>query len=175
MAKRGADRPAALRSIEQVDPKLRESLAVLARGATPATHVAVAANYWRLRVYDAAYTHYDDAVRLDKKDAAALEGRARVWRQWGLNTWALSDVHRSLFYEPKNPEALNTLGTILQQAGQCVEARTAYAAALRLKPDADWARENLGRLICVGTTNQRSHVDDQITSRAITSTTQSKR
>ena len=79
---------------------------------------------------------------------AAWDGRARVWRHWGLTQYALSDVHRAIFYGPGRPEALNTLGTILEQAGQCDEAREAYSKALKLDPSAEWAKTNLDRLEC---------------------------
>jgi Flp pilus assembly protein TadD len=61
---------------------------------------------------------------------------------------ALSDVHRAIFYGPDEAAPRNTLGTILEAAGQCSGAREAYADALTRNPDATWARENLSRLAC---------------------------
>jgi tetratricopeptide (TPR) repeat protein len=150
VAKRAAERPEALPSIERLDKPLREALAALGRQETPAAHLAVAQNYWRLRVYDAAFDHYSDALTLDPKNVVALDGRARVWRHWGMTGPALSDVHRALYYGPNRPDALNTLGTILEAAGQCAGARDAYARAASVDPAATWAKSNLDRLHCEG-------------------------
>ena len=48
--------------------------------------------------------------------------------------------------------------SILESAGQCVEARAAYLAALKLDPSAEWAKSNLARLSCGGST--RRHLSD---------------
>lgn len=133
-------------SIERLDPELREALASLDTLASAHAHVVVGQRYWRLRVYDAAYDHFSDAIRLDPKNVAAWEGRARVWRDWHLPGPALSDVYRARFYGPNRPEVLNTLGTILEQVGHCDAARDAYASALKRDPAATWARDNLARL-----------------------------
>ena len=134
------------RSIEALDPQLREALAALASHPTAPAHVRVGQEYWRLKVYDAAYDYFSDALRLNPKSIGAWEGRARVWRDWRLTAPALSDVYKARFYGPDRPEVLNTLGTILEQAGQCSAARDAYASALKLNPSASWARDNLQRL-----------------------------
>jgi tetratricopeptide (TPR) repeat protein len=146
--RRAAERPAALPTIERLDGPLREALAALAREESAQAHVAVAWRYWDLGVYDAAYDHYSDAIRLEPKDATAWDGRARVWRHWHLIEPALSDVHRALFYAPRRADVRNTLGTILEAAGQCSEARVAYEDALTLDPSAVWAKANLDRLAC---------------------------
>ena len=101
-------------------------------------------------MFDAAFDHFSDAIRLEPKNVTAWEGRARVWRQWGMTTLALSDVHRARYFGPDRPDVLNTLGTILESAGQCSGAREAYAGALKLDPNADWARDNMARLEHVG-------------------------
>jgi len=135
-----------LRSIEALDPQLRDALAALASDPTAPAHVRVGQEYWRLKVYDAAYDYFSDALRLNPKSVGAWEGRARVWRDWRLTGPALSDVSRARFYGPDRPEVLNTLGTILEQAGQWSAAKDAYVSALKLDPSASWARDNLQRL-----------------------------
>jgi Flp pilus assembly protein TadD len=147
VAKRStAPKPQSAPTIERLDPALRETLASLEQQASAKAHVAVGQQYWRLRVYDAAYDHFSDALRLEPKNVAAWEGRARVWRDWHLPGPALSDVYKARFYGPDRPEVLNTLGTILEQAGQCRAAQATYASALKLDPTADWAKANLARL-----------------------------
>jgi tetratricopeptide (TPR) repeat protein len=147
IAKRSAtSKPEGAPSIERLDPVLREALASLERQGSAKAHVAVGQQYWRLRVYDAAYDHFSDAIRLEPRNVAAWEGRARVWRDWHLPGPALSDVYRARFYGPDRPEVLNTLGTILEQAGQCGAAQDSYASAVKLDPTAAWAKANLVRL-----------------------------
>ena len=146
LARRAAAAPEQLRSIEGTDVALRNALAALGQLESAAAHVAVAQQYWRLHVYDAVYDHYTDAIRLEPRNVTALDGRARVWRQWHMTEPALSDAHRARYFGPERPDVLNTLGTILEQAGQCGAARDAYASALKLDPSATWAKDNLVRL-----------------------------
>ena len=146
LARRAAAAPAQLRSIEGTDVALRNALAALGQRESAAAHVAVAQQYWRLHVYDAVYDHYSDAIRLEPRNVTAWDGRARVWRQWHMTEPALSDAHRARYFGPERPDVLNTLGTILEQAGQCGAARDAYASALKLDPSATWAKDNLVRL-----------------------------
>ena len=146
LARRAAAAPEQLRSIEGTDVALRNALAALGQLESAAAHVAVAQQYWRLHVYDAVYDHYTDAIRLEPRNVTALDGRARVWRQWHMTEPALSDAHRARYFGPERPDVLNTLGTILEQAGQCGAARDAYASALKLDPSAGWAKDNLVRL-----------------------------
>lgn len=148
LARRAAERPATLPSIERLDRGLRESLAALGRNDTANAHIEVARNYWRVGVFDAAFDQYSDALALEPHNVVALDERARVWRRWGMTGFALSDVHRAIFYGPDEAAPRNTLGTILEAAGQCLEAREAYADALKRNPDATWARDNLSRLTC---------------------------
>ena len=148
LAKRAAERPETLPSIERLDRGLRESLAALGRQDTAQGHILVARNYSRVGVYDAAFDQYSDALALEPKSVVAWDERARVWRHWGMTELALSDVHRAIFYGPDEAAPRNTLGTILEAAGQCSGAREAYADALTRNPDATWARENLSRLAC---------------------------
>lgn len=148
LAKRAAERPATLPSIERLDRGLRESLAALGRHDTPEAHIRVARNYCRVGVFDAAYDQYSDALALDPRNVVAWDERSRVWRHWGFMELALSDIHRAIFYAPDAAAPRNTLGTILEAAGQCREAREAYASALKLDPSAEWAKSNLDRLSC---------------------------
>jgi Flp pilus assembly protein TadD len=73
-----------------------------------------------------------------------------LWRDWGLITPALADVHRARYFDPRRAEVLNTLGTILERAGQCDGARSAYRDAIRLHEHAAWAKRNLARLEKIG-------------------------
>jgi Flp pilus assembly protein TadD len=150
LARRAESRPAPLPSIETRDEELRAALVALASHETVATHIRVALAYERLHVRDAAFDQFSAALELDRKSVAALDGRARLWRDWGMLGQALHDVYLARYYGPKQPQVVNTLGTILELAGQCDAARGAYREALTLDPSAAWAKENVARLAAVG-------------------------
>jgi predicted Zn-dependent protease len=152
--RRSAERPRALPSVEQRYPALRDALKALEQSPSADTHIKVAVAYHHLRVLDAAFDHFSEAIVLDAKNAAAWDGRARVWRDWGFVGPALADVHRARFFGPDRADIYNTLGTILERAGQCESARHAYQDALARDAQATWARENLTRLDAAGTNCQ---------------------
>ena len=137
-------------SIERQDPGLRKALSSLEREPSAAAHVGVAVAYHRVGILDAAFDQFSQAIVLEPRNVAAFDGRARVWRDWGLIVPALSDAHRARYFAPKRAEILNTLGTILERAGQCDGARRAYHDAITLDNQAAWARQNLARLDIVG-------------------------
>ena len=137
-------------SIEQKDPGLRRALARLQHEPGPSAHVDVGVAYHRVGVLDAAFDQFSQAIALDPRNVAALDGRARLWRDWGLMAPALADAHRARYFAPGRAEVLNTLGTILERAGQCDVARGAYRQAVALDEHAAWARQNLARLDTLG-------------------------
>jgi tetratricopeptide (TPR) repeat protein len=150
IAERAKQAPRASPSIEQKDPGLRRALSSLQKEPSSSAHVNVAVAYHRLRVLDAAFDQFSQAIALDPRNAAAWDGRARLWRDWGMIAPALSDAHRARFLAPRRAEISNTLGTILERAGQCDGARRAYRDAIGLDHRAAWARQNLARLETVG-------------------------
>jgi tetratricopeptide (TPR) repeat protein len=135
-------RPSLL-SVEVFDPKLREALARLSATPTPEQHRDVAAAYRRVGIADFAFDHYTAAVRLDRTDAAAYDGLARIWRDWGWPHLALVEAHRAVFHDPRSPAVRNTLGTVLQALGQHDAARREYEAVLAIDPNAAYALNNL--------------------------------
>jgi tetratricopeptide (TPR) repeat protein len=136
-------------TIESFDRQL--AAALLALNAFPGgeTHRRVAAEYARLGVFDAAYTHYRAALVIDPHDGAAFEGLARLWRDVRLPALALGDAQRAVYHDPRSAAFLNTLGTVLQALGQNREARKAYERVLALQPGAAFALNNLGYLALV--------------------------
>jgi Flp pilus assembly protein TadD len=80
---------------------------------------------------------------MNAQDAAAHDGLARIWRDWGFPHLALGDAHRAVFYAPSSAAAHNTMGTIFQALGQHTLARKAYERATTLEPRAVYALSNL--------------------------------
>ena len=145
-AKRAAAPKATLPTIEQRDPELRDALADLLKGPSVARHLKVAEEYARVGVSDQAYDQYTAALALEPRNAAAYEGRARLLRDVGLSGLALSDAHWARFLAPRSASARNTLGTILERQGHCADALAQYREAVRLQPEASWAKQNVTRL-----------------------------
>jgi tetratricopeptide (TPR) repeat protein len=126
-------------TLESLDPELRDALAGLAVARTPAAHRRVAEAYRRLAILDAAYNHFAAARALDARDAAAYEGLARIWRDWGVPERAM----RAVYYAPESASACNTFGTVLHALGQRDAARAAFERATTLEPAAAYAWTNL--------------------------------
>jgi tetratricopeptide (TPR) repeat protein len=132
---------------ETQDPTLAAALLRLSLVRTPAQHRAVAEEYRRLGIMDTAFDHLSAATRLDPRDAAAFDARARIWRDWGFPELGLGDSARAVFYAPRSAAAHNTRGTLLAAAGLMEEARREFATALALDPGASFARANLCLLV----------------------------
>lgn len=146
VARRATDRPAPLPSLEGHDSGVRDALAALAAAKSSGAHLRVAEAYMRVGVRDVAYDHYTEAIKLEPRNVVAFDGRARLWRDVGLLGPALTDAHRAKYFDPTSAAVRNTLGTILERQGLCPAALTEYREAVRLKPDAAWAQQNVTRL-----------------------------
>jgi tetratricopeptide (TPR) repeat protein len=145
-AARAQRRPPIVPSIEQKDPGLRRALAALRNEPSTSAHLDAAVAYQQLGVLDAAFDHVSRAIALEPRNASAWDARARLWREWGMIAPALVDVHRARYFAPRRADVLNTLGTILERAGQCGNAAAAYREAMGLDEHAEWARQNLTRV-----------------------------
>ena len=138
-----APTPSVLETLEIRDADLAADLLRLSQTPTAAAHRAVAERYRVRGVLDAAYRHYDAAVKLNARDAAGYDGRARVWRDWGLPQLALGDAHRAVYFAPASAAVHNTFGTVMQALGRHEDARAAYELASWLDAEASYAFNNL--------------------------------
>lgn len=132
---------------ESWDPSLASALQELALAPGARQHRRVAEMYRRLGVLDAAYDHFARAAREDPADAAAFDGLARIWRDWGRPDLGLEDARRAIDRAPDSPAAFNTFGTLLQALGRTDAARAAYERALALDARASYALNNLCYLL----------------------------
>jgi tetratricopeptide (TPR) repeat protein len=130
-------------SAELRDPELRSALVAAAVHPTAGAHRRVAEAYRRLEITDLAFDHLTRALAIDPDDAAALDARARIWRDWGALGRALEDSRRAVDLAPGRPEIQNTLGTILHGHGDLAGAAAAFSAALIVDPEAVYALSNL--------------------------------
>lgn len=130
-------------ALESQDARLGEALLRLAIQRTPGHLAAVADRYARLGVLDTAMDYYAASLKMDPRYVPALDGAARVWRDWGDIGAALGAAYRATYFAPDAPEPWNTLGTILQAGGHPGPAEAAYRTAIARDPGAAYARNNL--------------------------------
>jgi Flp pilus assembly protein TadD len=130
-------------TIESHDPVLASALLKLKMLPTAANHREVARAYTNAGVTDFAFRHYQQALRILPCDSRALEGLARLWRQWGTPELALTEAHRAVHCSPGSASAYNTLGTVLVALGQLQPAKAAFEFAARLDRGAAFAQNNL--------------------------------
>lgn len=130
-------------TIERHDPELLAARALLAAEPTAEHHRQLGEIYARSGVLDAAYEQFRAALKMAPRDAAAHEGLARVWRDWGYAHLGLTDAHRAIFYAPRSPSARNTLGTVLLKIGLPDLARVEFERARTLDPGAAYPLSNL--------------------------------
>jgi Flp pilus assembly protein TadD len=129
--------------IESHDPALASALLKLKMLPTAANHREVAQAYTTAGITDFAYRHYRKALQIEPCDSSALEGLARLWRQWGAPDLALGDAHRAVHCRPTSASTHNTLGTVLVALGQLEPARAAFETARRIDHGAAFALNNL--------------------------------
>ena len=134
---------AGLPTVETSDPALAGALKRLSIAETPELHLIVAERYRDLGILDMAHDHFLRASQLDGAGAAAYEGLARIWRDWGFPQLGLADASRAVYYARSSASAHNTLGTVLAALGHRGEARREYERAVELDPRAAYALNNL--------------------------------
>jgi Flp pilus assembly protein TadD len=140
---KAAPKSSLLPTLETRDSGLAKALLLVAMQDTAANHRAVSAAYRDAGVLDFAFRHLQRAVALNRCDAAAYDGMARLWRAWGRPDMAIGDVYRAIHCNPQSAEIYNTLGTVLQLLGQHENARHAYERAVGLDSHATFALNNL--------------------------------
>jgi Flp pilus assembly protein TadD len=138
-----ADSSLGASSIESHDDVLAGALLRARARRTPEHLAAAAYRYSQLGIRDTAMDYYAASLRLDRRYAPALDGAARIWRDWGQLGPALGDAYRATYFAPSSPAAWNTLGTVLQLLGRPEDAAAAYRRAAALDPSAAYARSNL--------------------------------
>ena len=130
-------------TVESTDSGLAAALLLELVHPTVDSHLRVAGEYQRLRIFDAAYERFVLAAKKAPKRPEPHDGMARLWRDWGFLDRALGSSYRAVYLNPEAAPAHNTLGTVLDAIGEYDAARRAYERALMLDPTAAWASNNL--------------------------------
>ena len=127
-------------SAEQWSPKLAAALSRSSASQTVQSELDLAHAYYSIGILDKASDLYESVARREPRQAAAWDGLARVWRDWGYPQLGLGDAHRAVWADPRSAVARNTLGTILQLLGKSREAKEQFARATLLDPAAAYAQ-----------------------------------
>jgi Tfp pilus assembly protein PilF len=125
------------------DVALRDRLAALHEAPSAEAHRQVALEYRRLGIPDAAFRHLSAAIRLDPKDGASYDLRARLWRGWRLPQLGVPDARKAVALSPRSASAWNTLGLLLEESGSPDRGVGAYLGAIALDDRASYAWSNL--------------------------------
>jgi Flp pilus assembly protein TadD len=130
-------------TVEGNDAALARALKAADAAPTAENLRRAAVEYRRVKVYDQAHDFFKRAIALDPKNAAAFDGLARTWRDWGLPSVGLSHAYKAVYLAPEWAAAQNTLGTLLFVLGNNGEARRRFERAVALDPKAAYALNNL--------------------------------
>jgi tetratricopeptide (TPR) repeat protein len=130
-------------TVERSSPALSEALAWLSVDPTPENRVAVGDAYRGAGILDQAFEQYSQASKLEPRNAAAWDGMARIWRDWGYPDRAMGSASRAVSFAPHSAAAHNTLGTIFEALEKHREARAEFERALVLEPQAAYALNNV--------------------------------
>jgi tetratricopeptide (TPR) repeat protein len=128
---------------EHWSPAVGVARARYADAPTTRNEILLAHAHYSMGILDQAYDYYAEAARRDPREAAAWDGLARIWRDWGYPSLGLGDAHRAVWANPRSPVVHNTLGTVLARLGKHHEASRAFARAVVLDPSAGYAYYNL--------------------------------
>jgi Tfp pilus assembly protein PilF len=129
-------------TIEGTDQQLSAALLIEAAAPSVNSHLLVAREYLRLRIFDAAEKRIEQAVRLDPSRSEPHEMLARLWRDWGSPELALGPAYRAVATAPRAAGPVNTLGTVLGALGAWPEAVDRFKEAALREPGAAWAYSN---------------------------------
>jgi TolB-like protein len=89
-------------SLETHDSQLRAAIAAAALARTPASYRLVAAEYWRVGVFDRSHEYLTAALAMAPQDAATFDALARLWRDAGFPQLGLADAHRAVYFAPES-------------------------------------------------------------------------
>jgi tetratricopeptide (TPR) repeat protein len=93
-----------------------------------------AAAYYYKQDYDRSLEDYEEAVRLDPKDAAAYTGRGYAWQAKGDFDRAFADYGEAIRLDPKYATAYQDRGSAWESKGDYDRAIADYNEAIRLDP-----------------------------------------
>ena len=89
-----------------------------------------------------AIVDFDEALRLNPKNIAALNNRGAAWLLRGENAKAIADLDTAISLDPKNPAIFSARGTLWRQLGEFNKSIADLNEAIRLEPKVSQAYNN---------------------------------
>jgi len=90
--------------------------------------------YFLKRYLDPAFEDFEQAIRLDAKDAVAFNNRGLIYRAKGAVDKAIADFNETIRLDPKYIFAYNNRGGAYELKGDYDRAIADYSEAIRLEP-----------------------------------------
>ncbi len=97
--------------------------------------------------WQGAQTDFARALALDPNDAVVLTNYAAVLFTLGRRDEGLAALRKAVVSDPLSENVWNALGRSLDAAGERAEAKQAYARALEINPQQNWANFLLGNML----------------------------
>ena len=97
----------------------------------------------RLGRTEEAVHQYEQAVRINPRDAESFNNLGEAYRTLGRPDTATDEYRKAIAAKPDYADAYNGLGAAYGQLGETREAIDAFREAVRLDPDLDEAQVNL--------------------------------
>jgi tetratricopeptide (TPR) repeat protein len=94
--------------------------------------------------YDRAFADYDEAIRLDPKNAFLHDSRGSAWFSKGEFDRAFADYDEAIRLDPKNPSPHNYRGGAWASKGEYDRAIADFTEVIRLSPTQEWAYNDRG-------------------------------
>ncbi len=110
----------------------------------PASYVTLGNVYLAMGKQDLALEQYQQALRLDPRNANALDGLARIHESAGRLKDAEAEFIRAANLQPDNWDGFNALGMFYDRQNKEPQAIAAYQRALTITPDNATVLLNLG-------------------------------
>ena len=108
---------------------------------------------------DRAIADYNEAIRLDPKDARAFNNRGTAYSDKGDNDRAIADYNETIRLDPKYARAFNNRGNAYGAKGDIDRAIADYNEAIRLDPKYATAFHNRGNAYGAKGDNDRAIAD----------------
>jgi serine/threonine protein kinase/Tfp pilus assembly protein PilF len=139
-----------LQFIQQRDTKYIEptrtaaSRAVALAPAMASPHVTLGALYARTSQHELATHELNEALKLDRFNAAAYGALAELYLQQGRNDLVEATLKKAVSFAPNDWSLVQQLGEYYLDSGRWGEAGAQYRRAAELAPDNPRAHNNLG-------------------------------
>ena len=134
------------------DRRIRGCTQILKRGkregrrSRHAAHYNRGISYARKGQYDRAIADYDQAIKINPRDAMVYYNRGLAYHNKGQYDRAIADYTKAIEINPRDAMVYTNRGIAYEEKKLRDKAIADYRAALKVAPSSDWTRKALKRL-----------------------------